>query len=618
MVVFAAALTVAARPLRRTARSRSLTSPRRPSGSLPRRPSSSRSGTPLSKTTHVNCGEPPISLARAARSLRRRPYGVYAPCMFAPTHAGTLGLPVDPYTSTVRMHWALRGRHPPCRGRPRILGRALTAALPGRALVKAHQSTVPPKSHVTMAAAWRVLTSETDVVALQHEQVGGRPAPTTRLSGRRGARAGQSREGRLSCGQVAEQLLKETLEPMKALQKEVKSKRDAALKRLASANKDLASEEHKLEQKRKAHEKGAKEAEEAQAKHRTTSARTDVTKSKATKIQSDATAAANKAQQLFEDLTVADAQLQEFRAKHYGERVRDVLNELQQTDEDAEARQGALLLAHGGAMKEVQPFISTSIENVITAATAVDPSADSQLYVTQTETGNSIQSRIEGGTAGKSVLDVNKKRVEKSKIFKTTSRKKTAIREDFGHLPPAQRKRALENKLAEVNAAAEKENKQILGLQKTVDVYTAQPGMGDAKALAQCQGELAESRKRHEALQMEITKFTLYLEAMAEAPGAGGGAASYAEDEETWSDDEPVATDVPPPPPPAAAAPMAPPADQRIVTVLYDFPGTNEGELAVTAGATLTVTEDDGSGWLQVVRDDGVAGFVPSSYVNNM
>ena len=36
----------------------------------------------------------------------------------------------------------------------------------------------------------------------------------------------------------------------------------------------------------------------------------------------------DKAQQLFEDLTVADAQLQQFRAKHYGERVRDVLNEL--------------------------------------------------------------------------------------------------------------------------------------------------------------------------------------------------------------------------------------------------------------------------------------------------
>ena len=285
-------------------------------------------------------------------------------------------------------------------------------------------------------------------------------------------------------------------------------------------------------------------------------------------------------------------------------------------DGDAEAREAALLLAHGGAMKAVHPFIGAAIDNLIGAAEAVDPVSDSQLFVTQTETGNSIQSRIEGGMGGKSVLDVNKKRVEKSKLFKTTSRKKTAIREDFGHLPPAQRKRALEGKLAEVNAAVEKENKQILGLQKTVDVYTAQPGMGDAKALAQCKDELAESQKRHSALQMDVTKFTLYLEAMAEAPNAGGGAASYAEEEE-WSDDEPAAASAAAPPPPAAPAPAAPPPGQRMATVLYDFPGTNEGELAVQAGATLTVSEDDGSGWMQVVRDDGVAGIVPSSYVKD-
>jgi hypothetical protein len=40
-----------------------------------------------------------------------------------------------------------------------------------------------------------------------------------------------------------------------------------------------------------------------------------------------------------------------------------------------------------------------------------------------------------------SVHEINKKRVEKSKLFHTTTRKKDAVREDFGHLPPEQRRK---------------------------------------------------------------------------------------------------------------------------------------------------------------------------------
>jgi hypothetical protein len=41
---------------------------------------------------------------------------------------------------------------------------------------------------------------------------------------------------------------------------------------------------------------------------------------------------------------------------------------------------------------------------------------------------------------GITVQEVNQKRVTKKKFFSTTTRKKDAVREDFGHLPPEQRR----------------------------------------------------------------------------------------------------------------------------------------------------------------------------------
>lgn len=49
-------------------------------------------------------------------------------------------------------------------------------------------------------------------------------------------------------------------------------------------------------------------------------------------------------------------------------------------------------------------------------------------------------------------------------------------------------------------------------------------------------------------------------------------------------------------------------------TVMYDFPGTNDGELAVTARERLTVIENDGSGWV-LCDKVGVQGYVPDSYI---
>ena len=51
---------------------------------------------------------------------------------------------------------------------------------------------------------------------------------------------------------------------------------------------------------------------------------------------------------------------------------------------------------------------------------------------------------------------------------------------------------------------------------------------------------------------------------------------------------------------------------------LYDFAGTNPGELPCNATDVLIVLEDDGSGWVLCQKKDTTQGYVPSSYLQNV
>lgn len=49
--------------------------------------------------------------------------------------------------------------------------------------------------------------------------------------------------------------------------------------------------------------------------------------------------------------------------------------------------------------------------------------------------------------------------------------------------------------------------------------------------------------------------------------------------------------------------------------IMYDFAGTNEGELQCFAGEILNILSNDGSGWVLASKNDGTQGYVPESYI---
>ncbi|PSK60802.1 Myosin-1 [Elsinoe australis] len=71
----------------------------------------------------------------------------------------------------------------------------------------------------------------------------------------------------------------------------------------------------------------------------------------------------------------------------------------------------------------------------------------------------------------------------------------------------------------------------------------------------------------------------------------------------------------PPPPPPAAAAPPAEPTFKA----LYDFVGQTSGELSLSKGDTIIVTQKENNGWW-LARDhaDTKSGWVPSAYLEEV
>ncbi|KAJ7992536.1 hypothetical protein DPEC_G00279700 [Dallia pectoralis] len=207
------------------------------------------------------------------------------------------------------------------------------------------------------------------------------------------------------------------------------------------------------------------------------------------------------------------------------------------------------------------------------------------------------------------------------------------VSEDFGHLPPEQRRKRLQQKLDNIGKELQKEVDQSEALEKMKDVYEKNPQMGDPASLA---SQINQTAQNMERLKGEFNKYELWL---TEAGGRGDalvrrdtsrddmyrshsnnngsthescspdGAQSdegtpdsthaiYAEFDDEFEEEE-----------------LVPPIGQ--CTAMYNFPGASEGTIAMQEAEVLSVVEEDkGDGWTRVRRANGDEGYIPTSYVS--
>ncbi|KAK6311722.1 hypothetical protein J4Q44_G00173860 [Coregonus suidteri] len=215
------------------------------------------------------------------------------------------------------------------------------------------------------------------------------------------------------------------------------------------------------------------------------------------------------------------------------------------------------------------------------------------------------------------------------------------VTEDFGHLPPEQRRKRLQQKLDDIGKELQKEVDQSEALGKMKDVYEKNPQMGDPASLSTQINQTAQNMER---LRGELNKYESWLTEAGRRGDTMLRRDTLREDTLSYrshSFNDNGSTHEPYSPDGAHTDEGTPDSSQAIYaefdddfeeeeeeeeelvapigqcTAMYNFPGASEGTIAMQEGEVLSVVEEDkGDGWTRVRRANGNEGYIPTSYVS--
>ncbi|KAK3733074.1 hypothetical protein QZH41_008416, partial [Actinostola sp. cb2023] len=313
---------------------------------------------------------------------------------------------------------------------------------------------------------------------------------------------------------------------------------------------------------------------------------------------------------------------------HYSTEMPAVFNELQSMEEKRIAKIGSLLTEYSDIHSNVMPIIQTCLNNMKSNAASVDGSKDSATLIEHNKTALTPPADIAfeeyGKTGATNTPSSSKKKDKVKKKTKTfgfgKSKKVEGDGNDFNQLPPGEQVRICKRNIKTFEQQVQQLKSGRVGMEKMALVYQQNPSLGDP---ALTEEELVANGKELDRCGMELFKYQSYL-ATIENTAAPLQPPSYSKSSNAQPPPAP-SDNVPPAPPPAPSL-LVPPVeepeedgefDEERCKVLYDFEGTNDGELPVHEGDELVVTEvdTDGSGWTKVMGSNESEGYVPTAYV---
>ncbi|XP_017557025.1 cdc42-interacting protein 4 homolog isoform X3 [Pygocentrus nattereri] len=427
---------------------------------------------------------------------------------------------------------------------------------------------------------------------------------------------------------------------------ELKLERKTHLSDGKKAQQSLESTYKQLDNSKKRFEREWREAEKATQYAEKTDQDINATKADVEKAKQQAHMRTHIAEECKNDYA---AQLQKYNKEQnqfYFTDMPLIFNNLQDMDERRMRKLAQAYILYADTERHVMPIIGKCLEGITRAGTNVNEKNDSLVLIEQHKSGferpgdlefedysqgiNRASSDSSLGTP-KGPLDLLGK--NKSKpfwLFSKKSKKYTleritpAATEDFGHLPPEQRRKRLQQKIDDISKELQKELDQSEALGKMKDVYEKNPQMGDPASLAP---QITQTTHNIERLRGELSKYESWL------AGAGGRGESLRYS--THSLNNNTGNNVYSPDG-AQSDESTPDASQAIYaefdddfeeeelsipigqcTALYNFPGSSEGTIAMQEGEVLAVVEEDkGDGWTRVRRNNGDEGYIPTSYAN--
>ncbi|XP_061079026.1 cdc42-interacting protein 4 homolog isoform X1 [Conger conger] len=432
------------------------------------------------------------------------------------------------------------------------------------------------------------------------------------------------------------------LELSKYLQ-DLKQERKTHLSDAKKAQQSLESSYKQLESSKKRFEREWREAEKANQNAEKADQDINATKADVEKAKMQAHMRTHVAEECKNDYA---AQLQKYnqeQSQFYFTEMPQILNKLQDMDEQRAVKLAQGYVSFANTEKLVMPIISKCLEGIAKAGGNTNGKNDSLALIEQHKSGferpgdlefedysqgiNRASSDSSLGTP-KGPLDLlgkNKNKLwpfsKKSKVL-TPGKLMPPPTEDFGHLPPEQRRKKLQQKLEDIGKELQKEVDQSEGLEKMKDVYEKNPQMGDPSSL---EPQISQTGQNIEKLRAELQKYESWLieaggrgetlqymshtfnnngahdspdGAQSDEGNADPSQAIYAEFDDDFDEEEVIS-----------------PIGE--CTALYTFQGASEGTISMQEGEAFAVVEEDkGDGWTRVRRNNGDEGYIPTSYVN--
>ncbi|XP_029996768.1 cdc42-interacting protein 4 homolog isoform X2 [Sphaeramia orbicularis] len=425
---------------------------------------------------------------------------------------------------------------------------------------------------------------------------------------------------------------------------DIKQERKMYLIEAKKAQQSLESTYKQLDSSKKRFEREWREAERAAQYAEKTDQDINATKADVEKAKQQAHMRAHVAEECKNDYA---AQLQKYNKEQnqfYYIDMPLIFNKLQDLDEKRVRKLAQGYILFSDTEKHVMPIIGKCLEGVTKAGTNVNERNDSMVVIEQNKSGFDRPGDLEfedysqginrassdsSLSTPKGPMDLlGKNRSKNFWLFSKRSKKFTpermmpTVTEDFGHLPPEQRRKRLQQKLEEIFKELQKEVDQSEALGKMKDVYEKNPQMGDPASLA---SQISQTSQNIERLRAELNKYETWLTeaggrdtprykshtfnnngahdvhspdgAHSDESTPDASQAIYAEFDDDFEDEE-------------LTAPIG------SCTAMYNFPGASEGTISMQEGEVLAVVEEDkGDGWTRVRRNNGDEGYIPTSYV---
>ncbi|XP_068149843.1 formin-binding protein 1-like isoform X6 [Drosophila tropicalis] len=501
---------------------------------------------------------------------------------------------------------------------------------------------------------------------------------------------------------VSETLLLQTIQGMTLLSKQLREDRKRCLAEGGNLQQNLTTQLSSLDRAKRNYEKAYRDSEKAVDNYK--KADMDLNLSRA-EVERYKTIMTSKIQQSDDAKNEYANQLQKtnnLQQQHFTILLPAVFNRLQELDEKRTRGIREFIIGAADVESSVAPIIARCMEGMVKAGESINEKEDSFKVIERYQSGftpptdipfedlskldpDAVQDSTYSNSTShlltvKGTISANKikKRVGIFSLFGSTKQRqiieacitmKNSLtadgqKEDFSDLPPNQRRKKLQAKIAELQQKIAQETNARDGLMKMKIVYEANSSLGNPMTV---EGQLNESEHKLEKLKIDLKKYQGYLDKANQLQTANnspqanrnqlqnGHRASRhsngsADDHHDDGDDQPddagslSSSSASPESGLGTSHTSLPGSGQgsanenaigedayyetEVETLqplgtcraLYPFEATSEGSIPMNEGEELQVIEiDQGDGWTRVRRANNSngwdEGFVPTSYI---